>query len=1203
MLKVLLNPAMIFLYLAIGLGIVWMSVDNEGVDSSILSSTHKSRGSLRPLKEAFNPVQPAEDISRLVDRLDFLDLTSESGINFTHRQTGPMLTSLNELTGSGVCTADIDRDGFLDIYIVNGSGYSHYYGKRWWWSKVPHNALYRNQKDGTFQDMAEPAGVANADWGMGCAFADYDNDGYADLYVTNYGANTLYHNNGDKTFTDVSVQAGVADERWSTAASWADYDNDGDLDLYVVNYIVFDKAMTPGEPNSAFKSVKPLLMNSGLFDGQKNVLYRNNGDGTFMDVTEQAGVANSPGKGMGAVFFDYDNDHDQDIYIANDHSRNVLYRNNSDGTFTDVGGDLGVDSPLSGMGVAIGDFDNDGDMDLFSTYPQDETNILYRNLVIHDGDDVSYTSMGFKDVSVKSGLGETAGVGYFGWSASFVDINSDGYLDLFVNNGHGMVDFDNPQTTIGQRNQIFLNNKKGIFYDVSGRFAKGLTESRSGRGAAVGDFDNDGDQDFFIVNNNAKVQWLVTADQTGNHWINIDLQGTKSNRDAIGAKVCVKAGPLVQTRQRHSGSGYLSQMDTRLHFGLGMFSTIESLEIVWPSGLTQRFEHIEADRFIKIKEGSNEIVFVRSPVTNPVEHATLRRDIKRETLSPDFEADATALLWKLEIIQAVEQAANEKNFQFVLGLLDHPNPQVRKAVVTTLNALGMKQAMDWLVPAFQMEKNIEVRRAIMQAADNLFNTAALELLLQGLGDHDTTIRQDATLTLKRLFEAEETIFRSSMLKKREVVTALLQALRDPDTIVRANAAGALGFSESYRSVMPVVEMFFDQDRSVRKAAVQASGFLRDKRAVDPLFDMLGNSQEASEVKVQAVFSLARLAIENPLNSLLVAAANGTSKEKLNAIALITAALKEKDAVLLKRDSVLRYLQTGTHDEDPAVRESALKLAELVKGNNMPAIVLYAINDPDLRVRRQAVKMGGKLNHPEILEKLKGFVHDNDIDIRREAILIFAKSAPNLIAPDEIALLQNIVKEAPEPQIRLAALSSLIKLKSTEAVALIVNELRQNSDNDFTRELIRILGSTSDATAFEPLLLCLEEFSYTEKQKDCITSLRRFAHKNNVRAVLVAIIQDPNKQLNVRQAALSVLVAYEKNKGGTNLFSLLSGVIKNKKDPLRKDLMSGFFDLKEKRLVPFLLDVWRDKTESAQIRKQALSMLAILSPKDVLAELE
>lgn len=488
-----LNPGVIFciLFLAAILLIIGHKSRDRFVDKRI--SDTKTSGSFTGKDIYYSKDKAKEKENSLPTAIRFEDVTLATGIEFCHKQGGTMLNAISEVMGSGACMGDYDNDGFVDIYAVNGSGYINFYGKKWWWYKDPHNNLYHNNGDGTFTDVTEKAGVGNKSWGMGCAWGDYDNDGNLDIYVTNHGANVLYHNNGEGTFTDVTEKAGVGDKGWGMGCAWGDYNNDGYLDIYVANYLEFDKGMNPAEPNSAFKIEMPLLMDSRLYDSQRNVLYKNNGDGTFTDVTDKAGVGNSPGKSMGVVFFDFNDDGYQDIYVVNDNSRNVLYVNNGTGTFTDVGGTLEVDSPLSGMGVTVGDYDNDGDFDIFSTYTQKDTNILYKNTRMDSGKKKKDHSLSkFIDVTVDAGLGEDVSVGYFGWGTEFLDYDNDGYLDIFVANGHPMVDFDDPQSTIGQRNQLFKNRGDGSFLEASGNVGAGLKPYNTSRGVAIGDYDNDG---------------------------------------------------------------------------------------------------------------------------------------------------------------------------------------------------------------------------------------------------------------------------------------------------------------------------------------------------------------------------------------------------------------------------------------------------------------------------------------------------------------------------------------------------------------------------------------------------------------------------------------------------------------------------------------------------------------------------------------
>jgi len=937
-LKVLLNPAMIFLYVSLVLGsLFFLSVEKENDSLGIVVKAG------------------ARHLDDKLFGIELVNATTESGLEFDHHQTGMMLTAINEVIGSGSCTADYDGDGYLDIYAVNGSGFARFYGKRWFWSEPPKNALYRNLGNGQFKEVASSVGVDDTGFGMGCTFADYDNDGHADLYVTNYGKNILYHNNGDGTFKDVTDQANVGNKKWGTSSAWADYDRDGDLDLYVVNYIVFDKRMRPGEPNSAFKAVKPLMMNSGLFDGERNVLYRNNGNGTFTDVTDAAGVANSPGKGMGVVFFDYDNDQDSDIYITNDKSRNILYRNNGDGTFTDVGGHLGVDSPSSGMGVTVGDYDNDGDMDIFSTYPQSETNILYKNDFksppLPKGD-----LGGFKDVSVDAGLGEEVGVGYFGWATEFVDMNNDGYLDLFVANGHGMMDFDNPQVTIGQRNQIFKNNQDGSFSDVSEQVGQGLSALRSSRGASIGDFDNDGDLDIFIVNNNGQAEFLKTLNKTDNHWVNIKLNGTKSNRDAVGARVKLITEDSTQIREVRSGSGYLSQMDTRLHFGLAESSKVDTLEIIWPSGEVQQFKDLKSDCFMVITEGSAAI---------EVREFILPKDIQKEV--NDLPAKIKNLELTLAAIDALGDIPGKEPLDYLMKLVKYSNGEIVK---TALQALGRRGESEIVEP-----------------------------LINALKKDDETVKRSAAFALSAIFEREDIIFRSTMLKKREAVTALIQALAEKDTLVRQYSVKALGFSESYRTIISIIELFKDENEGVRFEAVRAAGFLRDKRAIKELLIILNNQEESADVRAEAVLALKRLESEITMEPLIKDFNSVEEKRRLNAGTVLLKLLNHKESVLINKNPQIQEIARKLPDKGIHQNPTQVTQETSLKPLGARSLVLFKIlNDKNDPRRKEVMLQLGQVNEQKVVPLLMKIFQDKaeNMEIRKASLAVLTRLAPEKV---------------------------------------------------------------------------------------------------------------------------------------------------------------------------------------------------------------
>ncbi|MFQ6044236.1 MAG: CRTAC1 family protein [Candidatus Poribacteria bacterium] len=519
----------------------------------------------------------------------FTDVTAAAGINFIHSE-GDIIELVSQTTSPGAAFADYDNDDDLDIYITNGSG-------------LP-NALYRNNGDGTFSDVARQAGVDHRGFAMGCVFGDYDNDGDLDLYVTNYNEpNLFFRNNGDGTFTDVTLETGTGDDRWGVSAAFADYDNDGDLDLYVVNYIRFAKELAPKNFVLVERAEDNVLLAPEPYDPQGNVLYRNNGDGTFTDVTAQAGVADENGRGLSAIFGDYDNDGDADLFVANDISRNKLYRNNGDGTFEDASFLEGVDDPRSGMGVDWGDYDNDGDLDLYVGYFKYQANALYRNNLPKNPSDGEMLA-NFDDIASAAGLAEPCRM-YVTWGAGFLDYDNNGYLDIFAVNGNIKSDYVDLTVCIGQPDFLFHNNGDGTFEDVSESAGAWANYRHVGRGTAFGDYDGDGDIDIFIANNNGPAVLLRNDGGNQNNWLHIRLIGTKSNRDGIGARVTVKAGGLAQTREVIAGNSVMSQSSLEVAFGLGNNPKVEMLKIRWPSGIVQTMKDIAANQIITVVEKQN----------------------------------------------------------------------------------------------------------------------------------------------------------------------------------------------------------------------------------------------------------------------------------------------------------------------------------------------------------------------------------------------------------------------------------------------------------------------------------------------------------------------------------------------------------------------------------------------------------------------
>jgi hypothetical protein len=505
---------------------------------------------------------------------------------------------LLETTGCGVAWFDYDNDGWLDLFFVNGTRLGGFPK-----GEEPTNHLYRNNRDGTFTDVTERAGLARSGWGQGVCVGDYDNDGFEDLFISYYGQNVLYRNNGNGTFTDVSEKAGVAGTRlrWGSGCAFLDYDRDGDLDLFVANYIDLDlkTAPTPETGPCLYKGVMVACGPPGL-QGGINILYRNNGDGTFTDVSEKAGITKTYGTyGLGVLVADFDNDGWPDIYVANDSAAAALYRNNKDGTFTDIGVEAGAaysgdGKPQAGMGVTAGDYDGDGRLDIFKTNFSGDTSTLYRNL----GKET------FEDVTFKSGIGKNTR--WLGWGCGFVDFDNDTWLDILLVNGHVYPEVERLDTEAGyaQRKVLYRNLRDGNFEEITEKVGGALLEPTASRGAAFGDYDNDGDIDVAINPVNDYPVLLRCDSTTGNNWIKVRALGTKSNRSGIGARIHCVTEDRSQIDEVRSGGSYYSQNDLRVHFGLGKAAKVKTLEIRWPSGQVERLSDIAANQVIYIKEGS-----------------------------------------------------------------------------------------------------------------------------------------------------------------------------------------------------------------------------------------------------------------------------------------------------------------------------------------------------------------------------------------------------------------------------------------------------------------------------------------------------------------------------------------------------------------------------------------------------------------------
>ena len=564
----------------------------------------------RPARKA--PKAPATDAG-----FSFTDVASQAGLGGALNVFGGVERKryLIEEIGCGVALFDYDNDGWLDIFFVNGSRFESISADH-----QPSNFLFRNNRDGTFTDVTAKAGLMRSGWGQGCCVGDYDNDGYDDLLVTYWGCLVLYHNNGDGTFTDVTEKAGLLQKtprpRWNTGCCFVDYDRDGYLDLFVANYVNFELQSAPPPGDNQYCRYYGLTVGCGPqgLGGGTNMLYHNRGDGTFEDVSERAGVTVPRGPsaptlervqwipvgsyGLGVSAADFDNDGWPDIYVACDSVPSRFYHNQKNGTFEEIGSDIGCalnenGTAQGGMGIGVGDYDCDGWLDIVKTNYSDQTANLYHN----NGDGTFY------DAVYQAGMG--GNTKYLGWGVGLFDFDNDGWPDIFMSNGHVFPEVDTRRlhVTFKEKKIVYKNLGGGRFTEVTASAGAAVNQLRSSRGTAFGDFDNDGDVDVVVINMNEPPSLLRNDCRTKNNWLKVKCIGTKSNRSAIGARVRVVTGQHSQINEVTSGSSFMSQNDLRLHFGLGQAAHADLVEVRWPLGLVETFKNVEANQLVVLQEG------------------------------------------------------------------------------------------------------------------------------------------------------------------------------------------------------------------------------------------------------------------------------------------------------------------------------------------------------------------------------------------------------------------------------------------------------------------------------------------------------------------------------------------------------------------------------------------------------------------------
>lgn len=1161
------------------------------------------------LRDRSDPEAVATADAKTAATIVLEDRTLSFGATAEHRQGDDHLTGLDESLGSGACAVDYDNDGWVDLFAVNGSGDTRYYGHRHWWQRGAGHTLLRNVGDGRFEDVSANALPQRPTRGFGCVAADFDNDGNTDIFVTGLDENLLLRNLGNGKFLDVTST--VKGYGWQTAVSAGDFDEDGLLDLYVGRLVQYQKGAHTFEPGSQYKQDVSSSFNASLYPAQPNSLYRNRGELRFEDIAERAGVANPDGRTLGVTWFDIDVDERPDLIVANAAGTGSTgaYYNRGKGRFAALGAETRLQMASGARGIAWGDLDNDSKPEIVVTAVNGAQSAIF----------VKSGASSFTDRARQLGFARDAYSGLSPWGAALADVNNDGYLDLFVANGLAIPDPDVPHLTVGQHKQLWLGSPSGALQPATFGAMSPMMDRQSARGVVTADFDNDGDVDFYVTHNNDLGQLLMNETPRGRHWLGVKLIDSEGNRDAVGARIAVTTTNGTQYRWIARGAGFLSDHDPRAHFGLGSAAKVRRVQVTWPDGDTSTYRNVAVDSYVVLERDRSVRPYDARVISPQGNLATLA-----QAQEPRLRADYLRLV---AAARGIEQAMPQ------IALAAHDSDAaVRRAALEVLEKQPSAAALAILLD-LMADSDVAIAEAAVHAVCKYESEEAARWMLRMFAHPSASIRTAVADCFAFYFQEEEAVVHRKYL----AVPYLVERLDDESAATQIASIRALGNAERFRGAPALVELARRTELpAIRAEAIRAIGLIRDKHVTADLLALLAQRNVQAEPATMAQLFVALRRLDQPA---------------LLQLLRDFGAARASFAGLPKRARLATWRELIVADEGVVLGKPLIaELAQGTFGSLVAAKSVAATQDMLLLI--EILRGGAQSRSIALLKSMATRVEDPQIAAAALNALIFidpiqaSRYAGQALAAENDAIGVGALSNLGNLRLDIAKDTIERALTRTKHQAVLLNVLRRIPDQTNAQAILRIATDNAApiearaaalrALARSPFKLQLPSEAYNEKHEEVALALVKYEF-SKLPDLVVARSAPPSvdrllkvKSTVVRRVVVDCLAMRSEFWAKTKILAvlkesddpalrqhilallerdalqgsrMLEAIAMDKADPLRIDALRRLEGRQGTSAEQLLMAVLRDPNESPQVRIVAAHRLTERLGADVLRLLQ